>query len=171
MKNFVIVLDGPKGSGKTTLCDLLKKKLSNTHFFSLDEIRRAIPNARATDEYNQMAFDILLQELTQCIKNGNNIVIDCGLTEQKLLALEKTVRGLNVDLYKYALVAPLDILLERVKERDRKSGKETDEKRFQEVYQILQSKDFSGYVILDTESLSPDEIVNKILFSLEKFTL
>ena len=39
MKKYLILLDGPKGSGKSNLSELLEKKLSNTEFFGIDKER------------------------------------------------------------------------------------------------------------------------------------
>ena len=40
MKNYIILLDGPKGAGKTMTGSLLSKKLLNTDFLSLDNLTK-----------------------------------------------------------------------------------------------------------------------------------
>jgi thymidylate kinase len=42
MENYLILIDGPKGSGKSTLSELLKKQLATTEFFSLGVERKPI---------------------------------------------------------------------------------------------------------------------------------
>jgi|GEM_PF-1007618 len=168
MKRFIIVLDGPKGSGKTTISAEIKKQLSNIQYLSLDELRRSIPKAKATADFNQQAFGMLLEEVTKKYEEGSNIIIDCGLVEQKLQDLEVVVKALGAKLYKYSLVAPFEVLLERVKQRDIQNGKETDEKRFTYLYDVLQAKAFTGYTVFDTHKLSLDDIVEQIIRQVKK---
>lgn len=164
----IILLDGPKGSGKTTVGKLLEKKIANADYLSLDEIRRAIPDAKATTHFNQMAFDKLLEKLNQAINEGNIAIIDCGLTMEKLDTLEKTVTTLGVGLYKYSLNTSPETLFDRVAKRDLREGKRTDKERFDYVYQLQQAKEFRDYTTIDTELSSPNEIVSEIIAVMDK---
>lgn len=168
---FILLLDGSKGSGKTTIGTALKNRLQNAELLSLDEIRRAIPNASATAEYNQMAFNKLLQKLRQVILSGNSVIIDCGVTKEKLSSLEEVAKILEVKLHKYFLTASPEILLNRVVKRDIKNGKITNKERFDYVYNILRSKDFIGYTEIDTYTLSPKEITEEMLRSVSNHEL
>ena len=166
IQKSIILLDGAKGSGKTTIGTALKNRLRDAEFLSLDEIRRAIPNARATAEYNQIAFDELLQKLKRMILGGDSVIIDCGVTKEKLSSLEKVAKILGVKIHKYSLTASPEVLFKRVVKRDMGDGKTTNKERFDYVYDILQSKDFVDYTKIDTCESSPKEIINKILRSI-----
>ena len=75
MQNCIILLDGSKGAGKSTTASLLREKVSDNIFLSLDDIRHSIPNAMATAEYNQLAYDKLLLQAESSIKEGKNIIM------------------------------------------------------------------------------------------------
>jgi len=164
----IILLDGSKGSGKTTVGKLLEKKILNVDYLSLDEIRRAIPDAKATAHFNQLAFDELLGKLHRAISEGNIAIIDCGLTKEKLDTLEIAVATLGVKMHKYSLSTSPEILIDRVKQRDLRQGKRTDKERFDYVYKLQQAKEFNDYTTIDTQSSSPDEIVGEIITALNK---
>ena len=163
MQNYIILLDGSKGAGKSTTASLLREKISDNILLSLDEIRRSIPNAIATAEYNQLAYDKLLQQAESSIKEGKNIIIDCGLTEQKLQVLEEMVERMQVPLHKYFLEAPYDVLIQRVKECNIVENKTTDNNRIKYVHKVVNAKIFTNYTILDTNTLSTQDIVEKII--------
>lgn len=167
MKNFLLLLDGPKGTGKSTIASLLTAALGSVVVLSLDVIRRDLPGAQATTEWNKIAFQIILDQATEALSYKKNVIIDCGLTEERFETLKKLSQNSGVSLRAYAFIAPYDVLLHRVKERDKKNGKITDESRFRDTYNIVQSKTFGALTILNTHDKSPQEIANIIISELE----
>ncbi len=166
MKNFVIVLDGPKGAGKTTLANLLKEKLENMEILSLDVIRRSLPGAKATTEFNRIAFAMLLEKLPKLLEEKRNVIIDMGLSEERFAALKQLAMEYGASIRAYSLIAPRELLLERVTARDKREGKTTNEERFQEIYAAQQAKSFGNFMVFDTSALSPEEIANTIVMGI-----
>lgn len=163
----IILLDGAKGAGKSTVSHLLGAHLPHAIILSLDEERRALPDQEKTrSELNQIAFKIILEKTKTGLENGKSIVIDCGLTEERVSIFDNLANEGEAKIHKFFLKAPYETLLERVRGRDRAKGKPTDEKRFEEVFNILHSKDFTGFTIIETNTLTPQEISDKIVSSL-----
>jgi len=162
-KPYIILLDGPKGSGKTSVARLLKEKLPQVDFLSLDEERRKIPNARATTEFNRQAFDIILSKIESAFDSGRGIVLDSGLSRVRVEAIEAIAQKCAASIFKYALIAPRDVLLSRVRARDEKKSKATDEERFMYTYTQQQSKDFHDFTVFDTSNTLSVDIAAKIL--------
>ena len=158
-KNYVILLDGPKGSWKSSISLALKNRTSDSIFLSLDLIRRGM-NLKATNENNKIAYKSLLEQTEQAVEEWKNVIIDCGMIEEKLKALEMTAKNININIYKYFLEAPYDILLQRVKDRDIKEWKITDEDRFKYTYEMVKSKQFINYTTFDTSKLCTEEIAD-----------
>ena len=75
-------------------------------------------NIKATNENNNIAYKKLLDQAKKSAEAGKNIIIDCGMIEEKLKALEMFAENNTIKLHKYFLEAPYDILMQRVKERD-----------------------------------------------------
>ena len=167
MKQFIMFLDGPKGSGKSTVGGLLKLKLSNTDFFGLDEERRKISGAKTNTEFNNQAFQAILENTEKSLVAGKNVVIDSGLKEGRIAQIHQVLSKHKASLFSYAFIAPYNVLLSRVRERDAQKGKTTDEKRFQETYATQQAKDFKNFTIFDTSKISPEDIIVQIITKLQ----
>ena len=152
-KQYLILLDGPKGAGKTTLGKILERNLKCI-FLSLDLEKNLISNneARTRDQLFAEAFEILLRKSEKLITQGNNLVIDCGITEKRIIGFEKLSKKVGIELKRYFLKASYNILIDRVRLRDQLKGKTTDEKRFKEVYNLIRSKDLGKFHIIDISS-------------------
>ncbi len=158
MKNYLILLDGPKGSGKTTLSELLKNNLLNTEFFSLDHERKLLERTDSIDNDNKRAFQVITEKLKSVFEQNKNAVIDSGISEEHLKTLEMISNEYNVQFHKFSLVAPYDVLHSRVKERDKSKGKYFDKNRFDYTFKVQQSKSFDDFCIIDSSKLSPQEM-------------
>lgn len=163
----VISIDGPKGSGKTTVANLLKKKLPNAVVLSLDEIRRAIPDAIPTEEFNAPAFKTLLQRVIEAVDSQKDVIIDSDLTDERAQALKEAIRDAFGTWRPYALTASREVLLKRVKQRDQELKRHTNHERFERAYERQQQKSFAGMTVLDTETISAEEIADAIVKGLE----
>lgn len=159
---YIVLIDGPKGSGKTSVWELLKEKVPDAEFLSLDEERRKIPNARATDDFNNQAFEIIYDKMRAALDVKKTIILDAGVKPERIERIYEIARAFSVRILKYALIAPAEVLLSRIRQRDQQKGKTTDEERFWYTYRAQQSKDFRDFTVFDTSIMSSQEIVSKI---------
>jgi thymidylate kinase len=162
---MIIILDGSKGAGKSTTAKLLCDKLSNSISLSLDSERALLLNqeGKTIQERNKEAFEVLLNKCISLADENKNIIIDCGLTAERVPIIEKLARDKSVHLYKFLLKASYDTQLKRVRERDALKGKETDEDRFKKVHDSLYSKSFENFITIETDKNNPEEVVDIIL--------
>jgi|SRR3989344_167302 len=158
MKKYLILLDGPKGSGKSTLSELLKQNLSNTEFFSLDGERKLLERTDSIDNDNKRAFQVITEKLKDVFAQNKNAVIDSGISEERLKILEMISNEYGVQFHKFSLTAPYEALHSRVKERDESKGKNFDKNRFDYTFKAQQSKSFEDFYIIDSSRLSPQEM-------------
>lgn len=166
--NYIILLDWPKGSWKSSISTILYENITNLVILSLDNIRRNIPKSKASAEYNLLAYNILLDQMKWELQKWNNIVIDCGLVQEKLNMLEKQVDTRWVLLLKYYLDGSYDTLLKRVRDRDIKEWKQTNEERFSYIYDILKAKQFINYTYFNVDLQSAQEIANIIISDVDR---
>lgn len=165
--SFLILIDGQKGSGKSTLSELLKQKLSNTEFFSLDVERKQLTRTDSIDNDNKRAFKLITEKLKDMFEQDRNAVLDMGISEVRLKVLETISSQHLVQLYKFSLTAPYDILHSRVKDRDKSRGKDFNKNRFDYTINVQQSKSFTGFTILDSDKLSPEEICERVVMTVD----
>lgn len=162
----IILLDGPKGAGKTTVSHILVRRMHKTNALSLDEERRALSHQEKTrTELNNKAFEVLLEKAKRYVGADENVVIDCGLIEERMNHFENLAKQSGATLHRFFLNASYEILLDRVRGRDREKGKQTNEARFKEVFEIIHSKDLAGFQIIETEKMSPEAIADTILLA------
>ena len=158
MKNYLLLLDGPKGAGKSTLSGLLEENLSNTEFFGIDKERNLLKRTASIKDDNERAFQAILEKLKAVFGQGKNAVIDCGVTERRLGMLEVIVKEYDLVFYKFSLTAPYNVLRSRVEERAKIKGKKFGLERFDVVYKALQAKSFDGFCMLDSNKMTPQEM-------------
>jgi predicted kinase len=163
MKLCIIILDGPKGSGKTTIRKLLENHLPNTEFLSLDKARLSIENSKPTDDFNAQAFDILYVQIRNYLLQKKSVVLDSGVKSERMAVLQTIAKETHAAVYAYSLTAPFEILASRVRERDTLKGKVTDEERLRYTYDVQQAKSFEDYKVFDTSVCTSDEVVVSIL--------
>ena len=68
-KPFLIIIDGPIGSGKTTVSELLHKKLRKTALISLDKIKRLVSDYKPMHKYHQLASEVGKAMVKEYLKN------------------------------------------------------------------------------------------------------
>ncbi len=162
MNTKLIILDGARGAGKSSVSALLKEKMSNTVFVGLDLIRNLITKSKANDDFNDIAFDAIYSITDSFISNGVNVVIDSGLKEGRVQKLKEIALKHKAFIFMYYLSAPKDVLWERIQKRGKERNKMPSPERFDYTFKAQQSKDFSNFTEIDTTKHDPEKIANKI---------
>jgi len=160
----IILLDGSKGAGKTTTGEILLQHLEGTVYLSVDNERRALPRSdKHITERNKEAFEVIMEKSAQYLDEGKNLIIDCGLIDERVARIEALAGEKNARVYKFLLKALYETQLDRVRSRDSAKDKETDEARFKEVHDIVHAKNFADFTVVDTDQFSPAEVADRIL--------
>ncbi|MBS7648039.1 AAA family ATPase [Candidatus Bathyarchaeota archaeon] len=173
---MVITISGPHGTGKTTYAKKIAKALNLRHV-SAGELFRKIAYERnlGVEELSEIAMqspeiDKLIDERTKKEAECGNVIIDGQLAGW--MTLEKAT-------LKIFLVAPKEIRIKRVSERDRTSIEETEKRTFlrEELererykrYYGIDLNDVSIYdVIVDTSLMDIDGTTDFLISVIKKF--
>jgi thymidylate kinase len=161
---MIILLDGSKGAGKSTAGQLLSTYLDNSMYVSIDTERKLLDRKEGSiQERNREAFEVMMDKCAQYLNEGKNIIIDCGMIQDRVTRIELLAKNKGLPIYKFVLKASYEKQLERVRARDASKGNETDEDRFKEVHKAIHSKQFDNFTTIETEKLNPEEVVQVIL--------
>lgn len=163
---MIILLDGSKGSGKSTTAKALLPHLKNTIYLSIDDVRHTLPLEPKRDirEKNQEAFEIMITKTEESILGNMDVIVDCGLIEDRVTRFDDIARDKDIRIHKFFLQASYEMQLERVKERDKAKGKKsTDVERFDEIYNLFKKKNLDSHTILDTDRLEVQKVIDIIL--------
>ena len=163
---MIILLDGSKGAGKSTIAGILLDKIENSIYLSIDDIRRTFPTNPQRDirQKNKEAFEIIITETKKSLLNKMNVIVDCGVSEERAERFEKISKQTGAPLHKFFLKATYETQLGRVKERDKAKGKEsTNVERFDEIYNYFNKKNLDDYIVLETDKIDVGDVVEVIL--------
>lgn len=159
-------------SGKTTIGNMLHAKIPRTFIISGDRIKWFISdyNAKADREIIiQMVFDMVSDALAanlNVIKDSNYMIWEESGLPQKYNDLFKKE---NARVFHFNVEAPREILLERLRERVKRSeelGKKISiktEEGFQKMYEYWLIDKKSEFETFDTSQLTPEQVVEAIL--------
>jgi cytidylate kinase len=165
---MIILLDGSKGAGKTTTGELLLKYIENSVYLGIDVERRDIPMEDGNrSKRNEEAFDKIIEKANKYLDEGKNLIIDCGLVEDKFLRINALGVSRNIPVYKFLLKASYQTQLDRVLSRDTTKDAQLEEKRFKEIHTPIHSKSFENFTTIETDKLNPIEVIDLILKTLK----
>lgn len=163
-KPFLIVIDGPMGSGKTTLGEKLHKKLPNTAFLNLDSFKYLISEYKMDSKKHLIMASKIGRAITkECLKNKINVIVEKAFTREEFL--KEFIKGFkkNSKLRIYQLHAPLNLRKKRIDKRSLEQGKnvplekiERNSKHFED-FRYKKAKEF------DTSKLSMNKVTERIL--------
>ncbi len=127
MNQFIIVIDGPIASGKTTVAKLLHAKLKRTAHVSLDRIKHLISDYKPTDKDKTLATQIAAGMIKEYLKHGISVIVENAFIQSKyverFVKLENRKRGKNaVAVFVYQIEVPLHIGIKRAKKREQKTN-------------------------------------------------
>jgi len=119
MKKFIIILDGPMGSGKSTIGEMIAPKLKRTALVNEDKIKWFISDFRRSKRDNAIVRAVLVAMCKEYLRQGINLVVAQGFLKKKrpIAPFVAMAKKHKAALLIYHLDAPKQILLQRIKER------------------------------------------------------
>jgi len=81
MKKFIIILDGPMGSGKSTIGEILWKKLKRTVLINEDKIKWFISDFKRSKQDNAIVRSVLIEMAKEYSKKNINLIIAQGFSK------------------------------------------------------------------------------------------
>lgn len=156
--NFVLIITGPPGVGKTTLAKIICQH-NKCSYFSSDEISKKLFPGIYKDTLQQLkqTNKELLEELKD-YNNKNCIVIDSVFLDEDFIKELKKVFGEHLIIK--VIFPPIKTIIERDKARRCWTSGEEDIKRYYKIYQELKEVIGENNYI-DNTSQTPEETFNR----------
>ena len=76
MKKFLILIDGPMGSGKTTTSKLVNARLPDTARIALPDVKRLVPNFRENDKTLAVVRDVVQAMMEKYLEHGISVIVE-----------------------------------------------------------------------------------------------
>jgi predicted kinase len=165
---FLIFVDGPMGSGKTTTTKLLNTQLPDTARIAFPDIKRLIPNYTENAKTIPVIKEVMKVMIDKYLEHGVSVVVEQITKQEGIKLLKEIAEKHDARFFAYRMCSPKDVRWERVKERTRE---------MMGVEKLPESKadELSGYfepnnkfyeenlselsIQIDTHNNSPEEVV------------
>ncbi len=169
-KLFLILIDGPMGSGKTTIAQILHSKLKRTAYIGLDRIKRYISDFKKNPIDNEISRNVVIAMTSEYLKQGINVIIEQGMREDYIKLLKKIAIKYKAECFIYQLDAPKELLQKRVIERTKLANRPAIPKsRIERNYKIHLSSKYKHTKVFNSDKLSPEVISKNILKEVKQY--
>lgn len=170
-QTFLIFIDGPMGSGKTTTTKLLNSELPDTARVAFPDIKRLIPNYKENEKTIPIIKDVMGAMIDKYLEHNVSVVVEQITKQEGIKVLEGIAQKHNAKFFAYRVNAPKDVRWERVKERTREMmgieklpESKVDELRgyFEPNNKFYEEHPSDLSIQIDTLAHSPAEVVGLI---------
>jgi len=165
-KQFLLLIDGPMGGGKSTVAELLKGRLEKVLFTGLDRLKWSIAGFDRSPEENRLVAHLVEAITRTALKDGISVCVEQGfLRAEYIEPFIRIAKELNVEILIYQIEAPKDVLIDRLSSRKTPAEAKTPistERIVQNLNTYFDNK-YSQAKIIDSQKLSPEQIVEIIL--------
>jgi len=167
-KQTAIIIDGPMGSGKTTVANIIHRKIKKMVYLGTDKIKWLQSDFKRSDKEIFISIEVVLSMADTYLKNEMNILLAENI-------IDREVRNKFIDLFNknklqlfiYHLSAPKKTLLERLNKR----GKEHEKKGIPPISKPFILRNLNSHhenreknaKVLDSSEKTPEEIAGIIL--------
>jgi len=169
---FLIFIDGPMGSGKTTTTKLLNQKLPDTARIAMPDIKRLVPNYKENPKTLVVLKDVMGAMIDKYLEHGVSVIVELVTTANGIEMLKNIAEKHNATFYGYRLFAHEDKRQTRVHERTKEmmSVSELPQTKIDELTDYI-TKNNQFYVdnpvssieSINTTEINPEQVVEIIL--------
>ncbi|HLC58804.1 MAG TPA: AAA family ATPase [Candidatus Nanoarchaeia archaeon] len=162
MVNILFIYGAP-GTGKTTISNLLNKKLKNSVLIDLGHLREFHLNAKwsnTTKKEEKMSFENLCFIIKNYVKNRYKNIIVNDLLEEMIIQVPKIFKNYN---YKIISLIVDDKELERRINNPRDSGYKNVEKAVKWNNYLKKRQLLENETKIENSHNNPEETVKKII--------
>lgn len=163
-KQFILLLDGMTGAGKTTTTKLLAKALPRTAIIGMDKIKKFISDFERGERDNAIARDLVFEMTKYYLDRGLSVIIEQPFkSEDEVVRYEKLADSHSLSCYKFQLFATPEIAYNRVLSRQKDFEDKVPEERILRNISLFQKKDYLGFTVIDTSDIKEDASAHTIL--------
>lgn len=169
---FLILVDGPMGSGKTTTTKLLSEKLPDAARIAFPDIKRLVPNYKENEKTLPVIREVMRVMIDKYLEFGVSVIVEHITKAEGVQILKDLAEQREAKFMAYRLSAPKDVRMIRVCERARQmmNVPELPESKVAELTGYFESNDQfytsnpSDLIsIINTEELNPDQVAETIV--------
>ena len=177
-RQFLIILEGPMGSGKSTVAGLLKGKLTKTVVLGIDKIKWFQSDFKRGDIQNSKVEEVVYAMARTYLRQGFSVILENGFWKNTLRAKYRNAylryaKRNKIKTFIYHLTTPAEVSFERVAKRKAKSKSQklhppNPLQRIRRNITEHEKRRFRDGEDIDTVKHSPLQITKLIIRDLQK---
>lgn len=158
MNNKLIILIGPKGSGKTYIGSFVQEKL-DIEFFRVEDVWMKLKERRFSPDYIQKGYLKVEEEIHRKFEETNKLIIET--TAADIESIKFIARLKNCFIIKLIKVnSSSETCLKRIKIRDQLVHVPISDDRIEEINKKSMMNDLSFDLVINNENISNEEIID-----------
>ena len=164
--NYVVILRGPSGVGKSTISHIIQEKLGlNWTAIDVDKFKHYMPMKEGQSnrvERSRISHDVSKFFAKQMYEKGYNVILEEMYKKDYNDSLLEFLHTNDMRYLKVFLSAPIEQVLERAKNREKEVPDHEIRRHFSEV------EAYPDDFVLDTTRYSREEIADRIIAKLKE---
>lgn len=164
-RQFLIVIHGLSGSGKTSIADLIKNNLKPSVVLGSDRLRFHITDFKGKDKkkYFDITRDIMMGMVSDYLAKGFNIIVEDQLKKEQIVKLNRIALKNKVSFLSYELHVSKENIDKRFNDRKNKTNWVIPDKSFIEwQHKEYVNNKYLDSRVFDTDILSLEKISKEI---------
>lgn len=165
MKQFLLIIEGPMGSGKTTIGDILHTELKRTALVNTAHIKNFVSDFESNPEDNAMTAAVMFAMCEEYVKQGISLLLPQAFWQREFVEPYIKLAGDNeIPFLMYQLEAGTATLRERVSNRP----KHVDAAKMEASFRKWEENRYELGKILNTDELSANEAAQIIRADIDR---
>lgn len=162
MKRRLLVLIGPKGSGKSYIGTLIEARLG-VPFFRVEPIFMEIRGDRSPDDpdYIREGFEAAEREIRRMIAEHGEIVIESTGTTPVFWEMLSRLSA-HIPTYPIRIEAPYDLCRERMASRDQRLQIPVPEEMIRRMYTLSDTADYTPAGTILNDGIGDEDILDVV---------
>lgn len=161
---MIIILNGPRNSGKSTVAKILQNNIPNTAHIEVDNLRDFVSWMDGEAGAYSLSIENAVLITKNFVKHGLNVVFTYLLEKNDYKNIMEMLGGVDTKIYVFTLNPDISVVLANRGNREL-SSKEQERIRYH--YKIGTNKPSFGQIIDNTKQ-TPEETADKILEAVSK---
>lgn len=168
MKQFLLLIDGMSGAGKTTTSKFLADEMPRTAIVGFDKIKKFVSDFERGVRDNTIARKVTFVMVEKYLDLGLSVIVEQPFkSEEEVSAYEKLTSDHDISCYKYQLCANPDVALQRVVKRTKENKGDLTKERAERNISFFKSREDLGFVVIDTTDRSSRYTAEMIIKDLQ----
>lgn len=168
-EQFLLLLDGMMGAGKTTTTGFLRKQLPRTAIIGMDRVKKFISDFERCERDNTIAREIIVEMTKKYLTLGLSVIVEQPFWDPAdVQQYADIAQEHSVTFHKFQLFTTPEVAYQRAVERQESWEDKVPDEKIREVIALFKQNERLGFHSIDTTHLAADAAASLILEAIRK---